>query len=136
MKIVLDTNVFVSGIFFSGLPADIIKAWKGSKIQIMTSRPILEEYRRVAQSLAEKFPLINFESIIDLMMIHSEIVDVRDFAVSICKDPDDNKFIECAFAGECRIIVSGDKHLLNVSGYKGITVFKPRNFIETFLEKG
>jgi len=55
-------------------------------------------------------------------------------SVSVCKDPDDNKFIECAIASNCKMIVSGDKHLLNITGYKGISVLKPRDFMDHYLK--
>jgi uncharacterized protein len=55
------------------------------------------------------------------------------FSENICIDPDDNKFIECAVASQSKIIVSGDKHLLDISGYKGIEVIKPRRFIDHYI---
>jgi predicted nucleic acid-binding protein len=65
MRIVLDTNVFISGIFFSGPPSQILTAWKNSKFQIVLSQEILKEYRRVAVSLADKFTMIDILPIID-----------------------------------------------------------------------
>jgi predicted nucleic acid-binding protein len=52
---------------------------------------------------------------------------------SLCEDPDDDKFIACALAGRCRVIVSGDGHLLKVSGFRGLTVMSPRRFIDENL---
>lgn len=135
MRIVLDTNVFISGIFFSGPPSQILKAWKNSNLQIVLSREILEEYQRVAVSLADKFPTVDILPIIELVTIHGLFVDTKGFKASACDDPDDDKFIECAIASNTKIIVSGDKHLLKVSGYQGITVFKPRNFVDSYLKK-
>ena len=135
MRIVLDTNVFISGVFFSGPPAEILKAWRDSLLQIVLSPSILEEYRDVAESLSEKYPKIDIQPIIDLIMIYGEIVFAKDSAELVCDDPDDDKFIECAIAGNCAIIVSGDKHLLRVSGHKGITVLKPMEFVDSHLKK-
>ncbi len=135
MRIVLDTNVFISGIFFSGPPSQILKAWKNSNLQIVLSREILEKYQSVAVSLADKFPTVDILPIIELVTIHGLFVDTKDFKASVCDDPDDDKFIECAIASNTKIIVSGDKHLLKVSGYQGITVFKPRNFVDSYLKK-
>ena len=67
------------------------------------------------------------------MIPHGQFIDTKGFEVSICDDPDDNKFIECAIAGNNKIIVSGDKHLLKVSGFQGITVLKPRKFVDSYL---
>ena len=134
MKIVLDTNVFISGIFFHGPPAQILDAWKKSKIQIVLSKEIINEYQRVAEALSEKFPEIDISSIIDLVAIHAKIIDTEGIEVFECEDPDDNKFIECAIASKTKLIVSGDKHLLKISGYREIVVHNPRNFVDLYLK--
>ncbi len=134
MKIILDTNVFISGIFFSGPPSQILKAWQNSRLQIVLSQEILNEYQRVAESLVAKFPAIDILQIIELMTIHGQLIDVEGFDVSVCDDPDDNKFMECAIVGNSKIIISGDKHLLKVSGYQGIKVLKPREFVDSYLK--
>ena len=133
MKIVLDTNVFISGIFFSGPPAQILRAWKDRKIQIVLSKEILDEYQRVGEELSKKFPSIDIEPIIELLTIYGEVVETEGISVTICEDPDDNMFIECAIASSSKIIVSGDKHLLKISGYQDIESVKPRDFVERFL---
>ena len=51
----------------------------------------------------------------------------------VCDDPDDDKFLARALAGRCKIIVSGDKHLLKVTGYRGIKVMRPIDFVEKWL---
>ncbi len=63
MKVVLDTNVFVSGVFFSGPPYQILKAWRDGKIHLAVSLEILDEYRRVGEILAEDHPTINLAPI-------------------------------------------------------------------------
>jgi putative PIN family toxin of toxin-antitoxin system len=134
MKIVLDTNVFISGIFFSGPPSQILKAWKDQKIQIVLSKEILNEYQRVAEELSKKISSIDIEPIIELLTIYGEIVETESISVTVCEDPDDNMFLECAIASNSKIIVSGDKHLLQISGYQGIDVVKPREFIDDTLK--
>ncbi len=134
MNIVLDTNVFISGIFFSGPPYKILKAWKNLQIQIVLTQDILEEYQRVAGLLAEQFPTIDILPIINLLSIHGLFVDADRLDAPVCEDTDDDKFLECAIASNVKIIVSGDKHLLRVSGYRGITVLKPREFVDTYLK--
>jgi len=134
MKIVLDTNVFISGIFFSGPPSQILKAWKDKTIQIVLSEEILTEYQRVGEELSSKYSEIDIVPIIDLLTIYGEFVEAKDLSVSICEDPDDNKFIECAISSNCKLIVSGDKHLLKTSGFQEIEVLKPREFIDLHLK--
>ena len=133
MKIVLDTNVFISGIFFSGPPSQILQAWKNKQLRIILSQDILDEYHRVAESLSSKYPSIDIFQIIELVTVHGQLVDSTGLDITVCEDPDDNKFIECAIASDTKIIVSGDKHLLKITGYQGITVFKPREFFYRYL---
>jgi predicted nucleic acid-binding protein len=52
---------------------------------------------------------------------------------AVCGDPEDDKFLACALAGKSKLIISGYKHLLKISGYQGIKVIKPREFFDDFL---
>ena len=135
MGIALDTNVFISGIFFSGPPSDILDAWQSRCLQIVLSKAILDEYQRVADELAEKYPQIDISAIIEFVTIHGQFIDTGGIEISICEDPDDDKFIECAIAGKCDIIVSGDKHLLKLEKHEGIKILKPRDFMEKYLHQ-
>ena len=134
MKVILDTNVFVSGIFFSGPPYQILRAWRDDIIQLIVSPEILDEYRRVGEILAEEHPNISLSPWIELVVQQASIFSAPSLPQPVCDDPDDDKFLACALASRSRIIISGDKHLLNVSGYKEIEVLKPRSFLEKYLE--
>lgn len=133
MRIILDTNVFISGIFFSGPPSQILKAWEKQRLQIVLSQQILVEYQIVAENISSKFPLVDISPIIELITIYGQFIDTQGVEITICEDPDDDKFIECAIAGKCDIIVSGDRHLLKLADYKGIKILKPRDFLEQYL---
>lgn len=133
MRVILDTNVFISGIFFSGPPSQILKAWANQSFQIILSQQILDEYQRAAEDLSSKFQTIDILPIIELVTIHGQFVDTQGFDISVCEDPDDDKFLECAVAGKCKIIISGDKHLLKLSGYEDIIICSPRNFVDKYL---
>jgi putative PIN family toxin of toxin-antitoxin system len=134
MKVVLDTNVLISGIFFHGPPYKILKAWQEKKLTIVITQEILLEYQRVSDELSEEFTNIQINQILDLITTHAEVVDTKDIEVAICKDPDDNKFVVCALASKTRFIVSGDRHLLEISGYKGINVLSPCNYVDNHLK--
>jgi putative PIN family toxin of toxin-antitoxin system len=133
VKFVLDTNVFVSGVFFSGLPFQILKAWNDGKIKLVVSPEILDEYRRVGEILAEDHPNINLKSVLDYVIRNAEVYTAPPLPESVCDDPDDDKFLACAVASGSVVIVSGDKHLLKVSGYQKVKVLKPRDFINEYL---
>lgn len=133
MRVILDTNVFVSGIFFAGPPYRILKAWRDGQLRLVVSQEILDEYQRVGEELAGRFPGVNPYSILDLVTVNAEIFLDQIMPEPVCQDPEDDKFIACAVASGCKVIVSGDKHLLDVSGFGGIRVMRPGKFIEKYL---
>ena len=135
MKIVLDTNVLVSGIFFSGPPAEILRAWSHGKIRLVLSPEILDEYTRVSAELAEKFSGIDVQRILDLVVVHSVVCSPAPMPERVCEDPHDDMYIAAAIDSRTKIIVSGDKHLLKVSGYQGVSVITPRQFLAQHLTK-
>jgi putative PIN family toxin of toxin-antitoxin system len=133
VRIILDTNVVVSGIFFAGPPYQILKAWRDGKLHLVVSEEILAEYRRVGETLALQFPPVDLLPILDMLRANAEVISVKCLPEPVCDDPDDDKFLACALAGECKLIVSGDKHLLRASGFRGINVLTPREFVNTHL---
>ena len=133
MKVILDTNVFVSGVFFNGPPHQILKAWNEGKIQLVVSPEILDEYRRVGEILAEDHPLIDLNPVLDFIVQNAEVVLAQPLSENVCEDPDDDKFLACALASQSKVIVSGDRHLLNASGYGEVAVLRPRDFVSRYL---
>jgi putative PIN family toxin of toxin-antitoxin system len=133
VKIILDTNVFISGVFFTGPPYQILKAWRDGKVRLVISREILYEYQRVGESLAQQFPGIDLGPILELLTVKAELILAPGLSGQVCDDPDDDKFLACALASTAKLIVSGDKHLLGVSGYRGIVIVTPRKFIDEYL---
>jgi putative PIN family toxin of toxin-antitoxin system len=133
VRIVLDTNVFISGVFFTGPPYRILEAWRDARVQLVASPQILDEYKRVGETLASQFPDIDLHPIFDLLTLHAEVVSDDTLPEPVCGDPDDDKFLACALISGVRYIISGDKHLLKVSGYKGLKVVSPRRFVEDCL---
>ena len=132
-KVVIDTNVFVSGIFFAGPPSRILKAWSDNQIQITVSEEIIEEYKRVVDALADKFKQINIDPILELLLIEAELVPSHYFKEPVCEDPDDDKFLACAITSKSKYIISGDKHLLKIGKYLNTTIVTPRYFLDHLL---
>ena len=108
----------------------ILNEWRNGKIKLVISQEILREYRRVGEVFADKFPSIDLQPILNLVTIEAELYDVKDFSEPVCSDPDDDKFLACAIASGSKIVVSGDKHLIRVSGFEGIEVLKPSEFVK------
>ena len=133
MNIVIDTNVVVSAFLFGGIPGKLIELWKKGTITPLITEKIMAEYLRVLAY--PKFKLseeeINY-------IIHQEILPFFKVVKSIQgpsvikKDPDDDKFIQCANAGKAKTIISGDHHLLALKSYKNIKFLTPSQFFEMF----
>lgn len=130
MKVVLDTNVFISGIHWTGSSEKILRAWMEDKFESVSSLPIIEEIVRVLMNF--KIPLDAddiswWESLIlekSLVVVPTEEVDI------VKNDPDDNKFIEAALEAQAEYIVSQDKHLLSIKEYNGIKIVHPEEFLK------
>ena len=129
MRVVIDTNVVASAIFFGGKPKEVIDKLMIDNIDAYASSEILAEYADTVEYLKEKFPgkkpkipLIEIEAKCNVVEVHSK--------VDICRDPDDNKFIECAVDSKCYYIVSGDKDLLTVEKYDGIEIVTVSDFLK------
>ncbi|MCK5845037.1 MAG: putative toxin-antitoxin system toxin component, PIN family, partial [Victivallales bacterium] len=134
MRVVLDTNVLISGIFFGGVPEEIINAWHDGLLQIVTSPQILSEYSDVLNRLSKKHPGIDPEPILALLTTNCECVESPQLADPVCDDPDDDKFFACAVASRVSVIVSGDSHLLTQSGYHDIVVLRPAEIVEQYAD--
>lgn len=133
MKVVLDTNVLISGICFTGPPFQVLEAWKDGTLRLCISLEIFEEYGSVADRLAVTFPTVDLHSFIALVAAEAEVCAAPPLPVPVCDDPTDDKFLACAVACGACTIVSGDRHLLKVSGYQDIEVLRPRAFLERYL---
>jgi putative PIN family toxin of toxin-antitoxin system len=135
MKVVLDTNVLISAIFFAGPPSRILSAWIEDEFELVVSTEILEEYRAVGSRIGGKFPGIELGSVLDRIVSNSLLVVPAHLPNDACADRDDIKFLECAVASRAECVVTGDRALLRSSGYKGIEVLTPRQFVERFLAR-
>ena len=133
MKLVIDTNVFASGIFFNGAPHRIIDAWRQGRLELVVSPDIMQEYRRVLHALAARYPAVDPEPPLGLVAIHAHLIDAPPLPAQVCSDPNDDMFLAAAIAAKTPIITSGDKALLRTSGYAGIEVLNPRDFIDKYL---
>ena len=134
IKIVLDTNVFMSGIFWSGPPSKVLDAWQQNKISLVCSPEIIDEYNRVGDILSKKYPGIDVKPLLNMVMVDCEMFSTVVLDLPVSRDHDDDMFIATALAANCQIIVSGDKDLLEVNGFAGIEITKPVPFVNRYLK--
>jgi putative PIN family toxin of toxin-antitoxin system len=129
MRIVLDTNVFISS-FFGGNPRTIIDLWKNGRLTLCLSQDIFDEYIEVLRRLG----LDNTKEMEELLKLFATGVNIvfttRTPEIRVVADPDDDKFIACALALKAGCVVSGDKALVDVRLYQGIRITTPREFLE------
>ena len=131
MKAVLDTNVVLSGFFFGGVPGRVLEAWRDGHVTLVLSAPILAEYREAAAAFEAAYRGSDFEAFAALLLLRAEMVDAPEFLPQqVCRDPDDDKFLACAIAAGANLVISGDKDLRAISGWGGIEVLTPRQFLD------
>jgi len=138
VKVVLDTNVVMSGIFFGGIPRAILSAWSEGGFELILSIEILQEYERVAGQLDGKYKALDadWRQVLRLITLNATIVNAEPLREQVCADPDDDKFLACARSLGAQIVVSGDRQLREVSGWNNIEVLTPREFHRQHMEAG
>lgn len=111
LRVILDTNVLLSGIFFGGVPGRILAAWQD---ELALSPTNLAEYHDAGAILAARYAATEtpLDAILALLTQTATIVDAPDLRERVSGDPADDKFLACAIAAQVPLIVSGDKHLL------------------------
>jgi len=128
MRVVLDTNIFVS-MAMGGQVGKINDAWKKAKFTLIVSSAIIAEYLDVLQR-----PKLHLASdvIADLIARtdrKAKLVTPTESINIIEADPTDNKFLEAALEGKAIYVVSGDSHLLELKSFRGIEILTAREFI-------
>ncbi|MBR2215102.1 MAG: putative toxin-antitoxin system toxin component, PIN family [Selenomonadaceae bacterium] len=132
MNIVIDTNVIVSAIFFGGLPKKLVEMLLTHEFEAYASSEILKEYNRSVNKVHKRYPQKPMR--FNLRDISSACHTITPASViSVCRDPDDDKFIECAVDANCIYIVSGDKDLLSLEKYADIKILTVSDFLEEYF---
>ncbi len=132
MRIVIDTNVLISGVFFGGFPRKILSAVVGQKIFACATTEIIIEYEEIVQEMiSRKQGHIN-RSILSPLIKAMKIIEPVTH-IKVCRDPDDNKFLECAKDSHALYVVSGDKDLLIIEQYENVQIVTAKEFCEKFL---
>jgi hypothetical protein len=128
-RAVLDTNVLVSAAVYGGRPAQAVERCRRDDCVHIVSHPLLDELRRI---LVQRFlwtePLA--DATVD-SVLHGSVIVVPEFRLDACQDPDDDRVLECAVAGEADLIVTGDKDLLVMNPFQGIKIVTVRQFLDS-----
>ena len=125
-RAVLDTNIFISALF-GGNPEEIYRATLQGRFRLVTSPAILTE---LARTLREKFSMPEAEITRYIKQVgrHADVVRPEK-RVRVLRDNPDNRVLECALEGKASVIVSGDRHLIDLGEYRGIPILRPTEFL-------
>jgi hypothetical protein len=129
MRVVADTNVFISALMFGGLPGVFLDLALRRRFTLVTSMALLDE---LDEKLRGKFAVSERDALaIRAKLEGNATLADPDFGLNaVPEDPDDNRVLECAVAGKADLIVSGDRHLLRIESYDGIAIVSVRQFLE------
>ncbi|MCG1002765.1 MULTISPECIES: putative toxin-antitoxin system toxin component, PIN family [Halobacterium] len=132
MRAVLDTNVLISGVIATGVPHELLVRGFDHKYQIVVSVETLTEFRETLLKYPERFQMSEDEvqQEVETIRYFAEFVDPDEDITAVQADPDDDKFLEAAVAGDVDYLVSGDTHLLDMASFRGIDIVEPRAFYE------
>ena len=134
-KVVIDTNVFVSGLTFKGKPRRVLDLiWKG-EIEVCVSSFILKELK---ETLEKDFAWERERIEETIERIKRETLQVQPKTkISVIKEKEsDNRILECGVEGKAQYIISGDKrHLLPLKEYQGIKIISPAQFLRIISQE-
>ena len=133
MKILIDTNILISGLYFHGLPKKLLREIDLEKFNICVNEEIISEY---TDKIDNKFSKSKY--ILDKDLREKFFGSLQSFEMKsdlkICRDPDDDKFINCAIDAKAIYIVSGDNDLLTIKNFAEIEIVTAREFYDKYLK--
>ena len=134
VKVVLDTNVWVSILFKKALAGEFLPLIEAGRIDVYLSNQLLRElatvltYPRIVEVL-EKAD-VDPRTVLSVILKSAKLIAVRSPVNELRQDPADNRVSECASSAGAEFIVSGDTHLLSLNEFRGIRIVSPRDFLD------
>jgi len=127
IRVVLNTSVWISGIFWHGLPHRLLRAWRDGMFEVIVSAPLLAELQR---KLNEKVSLLGASpelaaEWLDVIAVAAIFVEPQE-NIQVCRDPNDDMFLEAAVAGRADYLISGDQDLLAIGSIGKTLIVSPR----------
>jgi len=125
-RVVIDTNVLISGFYWSGTPKQIIRLWLKGKFRLYASPGTAAEL--ISLLIRFEVPQAKIRNIKKILTTHS-IRIIPQQKVIFCRDPKDNQFLELCLAASADYLVTGDKDLLVLKKFGQTQIFSPKQFL-------
>lgn len=133
VRVVLDTNVIISGLLWRGAPRQVITAARDAQIELFSSVELLDELEEVLQrpKLAARLAQIGKTpaELVDEYLALAVIIAAAPLADPVSADPDDDAVLACALAARAEAIVSGDDDLLTLQVFQTIPILTASAFL-------
>jgi putative PIN family toxin of toxin-antitoxin system len=134
IKVVPDTNVLVSGLFWQGPARRILDLARAGRVRLVTCTAAERELVRVLA-----YPKLGLDGPACVRIVQAlhpllDLVEPAGACTRIVQDPADNVFLACAAAARADAVVSGDHHLLDLREHEGMPILNPAQFLERFAE--
>jgi len=134
MRVVIDTNVWVSGLLWKGTPWQILRLAEEKKVEIYATTSMLEELETVLQyprlqprRLELGLAVVDFTAYATALV---SLVELEQIEPVVIADPDDDVFVNCALAVGAKYLISGNQHLLALKQWRGVSIVTPHQFLE------
>jgi putative PIN family toxin of toxin-antitoxin system len=130
MKIVIDSNVFISSFFWGGHPREVFERIINGLDELYITDEIIKEISSVMNSSKFDTNINEIEDYIKIIEKYSKKIISKNIPESISRDKDDDKILQCGLDGNVDFIVTGDKDLLVLREYKTMKIIKPKDYLE------
>lgn len=130
--VVIDTSVWISGVFYRGNPYHVLEAWRDEKFDVVNTTETLDEIARRLHDKAIQFgvsPAIADEWL-EYIRVFALIVPATGAGQSVTRDPKDDKFLDAAVSGKAAYLISSDKDLQVIGAYQGVKIVSPKEFLD------
>lgn len=128
-RIVLDTNVLISALGWKGSPHQVFRLCVHGHCHLFISPVLLREAERVLSYPKLGITDLQRDEFLALVAEMAFIVEPDFILDLVSSDPSDNRVLECALAGDCQYVITGDKHLLQLSSISEIKIVTPDAFL-------
>jgi putative PIN family toxin of toxin-antitoxin system len=130
MKVVLDSNIFVSSFFWKGNPRKIFDRVTNGLDELYITDEILQEIMAVMSRKKFNAEINEIEDYIKIIESYSIKLFPQNKVKEVSRDKDDNKILECGFEGNVDFIITGDNDLLVLKNYKKMRIVKPKEYLD------